>query len=382
MSRVFEIADRLVRHAVRRFPDQVDLVVCYGSHVKGTATAASDLDTYYVPATPGAAAALSAQFVFDGLPYDLWPVPWSMLEDISRAEGDRPWSLAASLITDARILYARDQTARSRFQSLQRRAQELLLPTARAAMIERAGRALERALGALGRMHLLAAVEQAEPHDRGAAAHAFLQQAYDAVALLNQRAYAKGYGANHAELLRMPLQPQMLDERVAAILQAPCGAESLHAAVQLAAELRALVAAERRRFAAPVSHAEALRDFYYYVLEYVNKIRGACSRSDRRAADAAVVLMTDEVAEVLARVAPGVAKTPLSLWREFSQGYVAARLPDLIAVAAEGDLAALDRAAARFDAAMRRFLEQHGVAANVFDDERALQAFLDARAER
>lgn len=382
MSRVFEIAAMLVRHAERKFPGQVALIIGYGSHIKGTATERSDLDTYYVPEPDGAAAALCTQFVFDGLPYDLWPVPWSMLEDIARAAGDRPWSLASSLLTDARVLYARDEQARSRFHALQRRAQDLLLPAARAGMLERAGRALERALAALGRLHMLAAVEQAEQHDRLFAAHAFLQHVYDAVALLNQRAYAKGYGANHTELLRMPLQPHDLNARVEAVLRKPGDAESLRAADLLAADVRALIAAELRRFAAPVPHAEALRDFYFYVLEYVSKIRSACDRGDRRAAEAAVVLLTDVVAEVLARVSPGVPKTALSLWREFSAGLISTRAPDLLAVASEGDLVALGRAAVRFDAALRRFLELHGVSADVFTDEHALQAFLNARAER
>ena len=380
MSRVFEIAAMLVRHAERRFPGQVALIVGYGSHIKGSAGETSDLDTYYVPDPDGAAAALCTQFVFDGLPYDLWPVPWSMLDDIARADGERPWSLASSLIVDARILYARDQNARSRFHALQRQAQQLALPAARVDMLNRAERALDRSLAALGRMHMLASIESAELHDHTIAAHAFLQQFSDSIALLNQRTYSKGYGANHGELLRMPLAPSRLAERITQILQKPGGADSLRTATLLTADLRALLAAEKRAFAAPASHKQALRDFYFFVLEYTNKIRTACARQNQRAADAAVTLLTEEVAGALARITPGISKTPLLLWREYSAGYVSARLPDLISVAAEGDLNTLERAAVRFDFAMRRFLELHGVSADVFDDERDLQAFLDARA--
>lgn len=380
MSRVFEIAAMLVRHAERRFPGQVALIVGYGSHIKGSAGETSDLDTYYVPDPDGAAAALCTQFVFDGLPYDLWPVPWSMLEDIARADGERPWSLASSLIVDARILYARDQNARSRFHALQRQAHQLTLPAARAGMVDRAERALDRSLAALGRMHMLASIGSAELHDHTNAAHAFLQQFADSIALLNQRPYSKGYGANHGELLSMPLKPTKLAERIDQILQKPGDAESLRAATLLSADLRMLLAAEKRSFAAPTSHDRALRDFYFFVLEYTNKIRSACARQDQYAADAAVTMLTEEVAAALARIAPGISKTPLLLWREYAAGYISARLPDLISVAAERDLVALERAAARFDSAMRRFLELHRVSADVFDDERDLQAFLDARA--
>jgi predicted nucleotidyltransferase len=379
MTRVFEIADRLVRHAVRRYPDQVDLIVCYGSHIKGTATAASDLDTYYVPASPGAAETLCAQFVFDGLPYDLWPVPWSMLEQISRAEGDRPWSLAVSLISDARILFARDQAARSRFQALQQAAADALKPPARPRMLQRAGASLSRALAVLGRMHMLAATEAAERVDHIRAAHEFFFHLYDAAALVNQRPYAKGYGANHAELLRMPLLPPEFGRRIDAALAQPGAPESLRAASDCAAGLRTLIAAELRRTAAPESPATALRSFYFFVLEYTHKIRSACERSDRPAARGAVIALVNETAEVLARIEPGLPSTSGLLWREFAQGYVSARLPELLLIAEDDDLPALARAAARFDAAMLRFLQTRGVSADVFDDERELQAFLDSR---
>ncbi|MCX6019048.1 MAG: nucleotidyltransferase domain-containing protein [Chloroflexi bacterium] len=384
MSSVFEIADRLVRHAERRFPGQVALIVCYGSHMKGTATATSDLDIYYIPVPPAAAQnaaqKLCTQFVFDGLPYDLWPVRWSMLEDIARAEGERPWGLAASLLADARVIYARSDLERSRFHSLQMQLRETMQAPARGAMIERAGRALDKALTALGRMHMLAATDLAVEHDHTSAAHAFLQQIADALALLNQRAYSKNWGANHEEIMRMPLRPRGLDERFEKILHAANSVEVLQNAAMLAVEMRALIAANLPAYAQRVPPSEVLRDFYFVVLEYANKIGKACARNDRRAAEAAAVILHNETARTMARIEPGLEAGSALLYHEFAAGFIAARIPDLLHVAREGDLNALARAAARFDAGMLRYLQTHGVASNIFTDERDLQNFLDARA--
>ena len=67
MPDVLRVAEILVSHAVRVHGEDVAIIACYGSRAKGTASASSDLDIFYIP-DGGKAGALSSQFVLDGLP--------------------------------------------------------------------------------------------------------------------------------------------------------------------------------------------------------------------------------------------------------------------------------------------------------------------------
>ena len=106
MPDVLRVAEILVSHAVRVHGEDVAIIACYGSRAKGTASASSDLDIFYIP-DDGKAGALSSQFVLDGLPYDFWPVSWGLAEAIADARSSRPWAVSASLIADAKVLHQR-----------------------------------------------------------------------------------------------------------------------------------------------------------------------------------------------------------------------------------------------------------------------------------
>ncbi|MCB0000752.1 MAG: nucleotidyltransferase domain-containing protein, partial [Anaerolineales bacterium] len=92
MADVFAVAEMLVAHARRFYGDEVGIVVYYGSHARGTASPTSDLDLYFVPDSRRAYP-LGTQFVLDGLPYDFWPVSWTMIEEIAQGRGERPFSV-------------------------------------------------------------------------------------------------------------------------------------------------------------------------------------------------------------------------------------------------------------------------------------------------
>ena len=82
------------------YSEDVSLLVCYGSYVTGDYGSHSDIDFFFVPRTDRGYA-LGHQFILDDIGYDLWPVSWQRLNNISKLE-DQP----ASILMDGVVLFA------------------------------------------------------------------------------------------------------------------------------------------------------------------------------------------------------------------------------------------------------------------------------------
>ena len=104
----------LVDRIRRVFPDDVALVCRYGSYARGTATARSDLDVFFIPATDRGREAAVAVLV-GGLTVDFWAINWEWLERSARLE-----ERGAPIVAEAQILYARSSQDRERFEGLRR----------------------------------------------------------------------------------------------------------------------------------------------------------------------------------------------------------------------------------------------------------------------
>lgn len=118
---------------VRELGDEVELVIHYGSTVRGNAGAASDVDLCWVPAHEDSWQSVTIEV--DDTLVDLFAVHWSRLE--AMAELRDPFG---TILEHRRVLYAKDAAARERLDGL----------TARLASMREAGRRkelLERAFG-------------------------------------------------------------------------------------------------------------------------------------------------------------------------------------------------------------------------------------------
>lgn len=368
MPDVFRVAALLVEHAIARFPGQVAIIAYYGSHAKGTATASSDLDLFYIP-DDGQAGALSSQFVYDGLPYDFWPISWAFAEDMANARPGRPWARAASLIADAKVLYARSPADRERFDALQRRVTELMQPDQRGHMLERAREALREAFTHLGHMHIAGA-------DR-LPAKRFLDAVANSLALANQTYFAKGWESDPSQVERLPRRPDGFGPLAHRVLIAG----DLAAADALAEATRRVLLDPGDVTPAPAAVADVFRDVYPFVPEFVNKVLTACAGRNALAAAVAALQLQDEIARLMRHAASGSAPNDLHRLDEIGAAYAGAGLPDLAGPALAGDFGELARRARALDERLRAWLTERGAAVNVLESEPALRAFLAERAD-
>lgn len=373
---VFGTARILVDHALAAHPGEIAIVAYYGSYARGSASPTSDLDLYYVP-DPGKARTLCTQFILDDLPYDFWPVSWSMLEEISQARSRRPWSVAAALLAWAVPLYHRSPQDLARFEELKAQLQALTEPEARPTMIGRALAAFQETLFFLEEIRFAAALYD----DAGLrwTAPRFVNSVANCLGLLNQTCFTRGWGANWPEVLALPLKPAGLEDHARAILLPADPARVPHHAETLATGLRELLHQAQSAVAPPLSPQETLKDFYYFVFEYRNKILSACRRGDRMAALYAAFHVQEVVVGEMNRIEAGFFGDPVNRWSELSAGYLKAGFPDLLPAASRGDLEELARLVQRLDDQMRDYLESHAIDLGIVEDQEALRRFLGAR---
>ncbi|MEL7656605.1 MAG: nucleotidyltransferase domain-containing protein, partial [Bacillota bacterium] len=90
----------LVEKIETAYPDDISLLICYGSFITGDHSSLSDIDFFFVPSTERGFD-LNHQFIIGQIGYDLWAVSWGKLERIAGLE-DQP----ASILMDGQVLYA------------------------------------------------------------------------------------------------------------------------------------------------------------------------------------------------------------------------------------------------------------------------------------
>ena len=90
----------IVERIETSYSEDISLLICYGSYITGEYGGTSDIDFFFVPKTDRGYK-LGHQFILDNIGYDLWPVSWERLKNLSKLE-DQP----VSILMDGEVLFA------------------------------------------------------------------------------------------------------------------------------------------------------------------------------------------------------------------------------------------------------------------------------------
>lgn len=359
------IARQVVEALVERLGDEVELVFEYGSRVTGNTHRFSDLDFSYVPAHDSAHTNITV--LVGGTLFDLYPMPWSKLEEMARFE-----NVSSSVLLHHRVLYARDEAAAARFGSLAGRLRALLEPEAKPLAVRTAqrifGRAsqpyfLLRALAAQG--HVLGCLQQSGT---------ILAALFHAVAVANQACIDT---RKLEQVWALPELPEGFRE-AAQIAVRSCRPDELLQACEalLLATRRFLAEQGRRHVRCERTYPELCRAMYPEMRAALDKLVVACERGDRLLAKVCVVSVLEELMVRMAQATTGVELSGFHSAADYEQELSALGFPDLLAPLERGDLAELSTRAAAFDRRLRQFLAENDVALCEFADREELRAAL------
>jgi len=128
----------MIEAFLARYGPEVDLIIQYGSLVKGNVHEASDIDISWVPVREGRWESITIEV--QGVLVDLYAIPWSRLREMAEFE-----NYNCTILDRHRILHSRDDAARERISSLLERYRALQSPEARTEMLEKSFRLFQRA---------------------------------------------------------------------------------------------------------------------------------------------------------------------------------------------------------------------------------------------
>lgn len=351
---VFDVAQLFVELTRRDYADEVALIAYYGSRATGTASEHSDLDLYYIP-DEGKAASLYQSVVVAGMAFEFWGMSWEFAERI--AGGRHRWSVAPSIITNARILYARSEADRARFEALQTRIHTLQQPDHRPQMIMRALDAFEKVPFTLYRLENAASIG-----DLSGARWALLQTIdtlLDCLALVNQTFFVKHWAGHRDQIGALKIKPAHLTRRIETLMMTDDFGELQREARNLVDDTRKIILHEQVAYRADYSMQAVFGGYYAGIKEYLNKVHSACERHDIAGAWAAAIQIQKEVGMMCAQVETQTAYTEFNPFAEYRATLDQLDFPDL--PVHSDDTSVLRQWASNFDNSARSYLSARGI---------------------
>lgn len=372
MVDVFQVAAQFVEHVKKTYADDVALIAYYGSYARGTASATSDLDVYYIP-DDGKAQDLYRSFVFNDLPFEFWPVSWEFAEKI--ASGRHSWSVAPAMLWDAQMLYVRSDTDLSRFNALKTGIADLQTPDRKGHMVKLAVELFPAAAIHMENLRL-----SCRCHDLpGARSTGFnlVTTLVDCLALVNQVFWPKFWTACPQQIFTLPIRPEHLEPCVTTICTSSEFPAIQYAAERLLHDSRELLVREYQRCYAPAKVTEKFNGYYPAIQEYVNKVRSACAKRNLIEISYWATKMQQELSEMLAHVHTGFENSLLHIYAEYRHDFDQQHFPDLAQAVAKSDFGDIVEQTQRFAARVQAYLTQHSVSLRTMQSVEQLQTFME-----
>lgn len=350
---VFQIAGAWLERVKAHYADDVAIVAYYGSYARGSQKPHSDLDLFFIPAGPRGYEAASCALV-EGLTFDFWPLSWERAERMAAFEEPM-----AGILTESKLLYARTAEDEKRFLGLRRTVEEWLSPAHRLDMLDKGLRELERCYISQSRL------ERPEVRRDLAAARtaasALVTGLLHSLSLAGQAVFTRGWGQNHEEVLRLPLQPAGLGEALDRLVTEPSAENIRRICGRLLEDTRVLLLAERSAYGAAKPAASCFGGLYEELKGNLDKAAAACREGDMQTVFFAVMHVREELWRHSAYAAAG-------LWPSALQA--PGGLPVLGEAAGTSPAELLGRvpleevaaAVERWGGAIRRALAEQGVA--------------------
>lgn len=368
MLDVFAVADILVQHIKKNYANDIAIVAYYGSYAQGTATKRSDLDFFFIPAESEGYKA-SIQFVLNDISFDFWPISWERAERMAALEETK-----TTIIKDSKFLYVRSDEDHSRFMALRDKTTAMREPEQGRKLTEKAESMLKDAY-----VHLYKMSRADHSNDLTffrMEADDVLTNVIQAIALLNQTYFTKGWGRNREQIMSLPIKPMNLEELHDTIIKSKRPAEIMAACQQLTVETLKLIVLKKESYSTPPSYPDRMKGCYEEMKGVLDKIITACEQRDYDTAYYSAIAVQAILANFLHYAEKGLDPCMLEPNMDYQNIYNRIGLPDLVILVDEDDFKPLRSAVEELDKLLVHHLRDQGVEIIQFDSIEQLASYL------
>jgi len=328
---LLELAECLKNQAVKNFPDEIAIIVLYGSTAQKKDDQFSDLDMYAIVDNK-ADTDLPWEFIFQSHTVDFWKMDWKQAEKMASGIQNRsPWSVSAALFNKGTVMYSRSKTDLIRFDSLG----EITKRTEEQNLIQ-----IIKDFNT-GYSHLEEIAIARNNEDLLSARWAVWQLINKSVtnlSLLNNSFLMKNWGANLHETFQFPVLPHNYSKLVTTLCTTDDFDEMVEFGRKLLCGIRELVLEKQQLVMDKTTRKNPCKN-YNSMKAYINKILSACHKKDLLAASYVTTELQIWIAEELAQNKGNliVNVDNFNFFEEIKNFYYQLMLPNLMEGIARGD---------------------------------------------
>ncbi|GGG72570.1 nucleotidyltransferase domain-containing protein [Paenibacillus radicis (ex Gao et al. 2016)] len=370
MVDVFEVAKIIIDRIKAHYPQDIAIVGYYGSYLQGRATERSDLDFFFIPATPRGRE-VELQFIIEGISFDFWPIPWDRAERMAALED---WK--TTIIADCELLYVRSPDDLARFMELRETAAALHSPSHTLRLIQQAETTLGNCFINLAKLRL-----PASPKDLSycrVQAQEIVTSLLEAFCFLNQVYYTRGWGHYREQIRKLPIKPTQLEKHLDTIMFSPSRDDILHACEQLTVDTLRLIAERRKNVEETRSYQDRLKGYYEEERGMMNKLLTACEKGDYETAFFVAIGVHDGLARMLYFAEKGSWPSSLDSG-EYRAYYERFGYPNLISLLSPTDFEPLRLAVLALIDKLEGHLQAEGLVLHQFDSVAQFGSFVLSR---
>lgn len=370
MVDVFAVADVIVNRIKTHYPQDVAIVGYYGSYLQGRATERSDLDFFFIPATPRGSE-LELQFIIDEISFDFWPIGWDRANGMARFQ---EWN--TTIIADCELLYVRSEEDRVRFMELRKTITSMSEPSNLMTLINKSEDVLRDCFSNLTNYRL--AGNSMDLSYCRMVAYDITSDIFRCLALLNQTFYKRSWGHYRDQVNNLPLKPEQLNQYLDTIMFSKSVAEITHACEQLTIDTLHLISSKKPSQDGMRSYKDQLKGYYEEERGMFNKLLTACEKGRYETAFFVAIGVQDGLARRLYAAEKGQWPGLFDLgdYREFYYRY---GYPDLSALLDPTDLEPLRLAVLKIIEMLEDQLRSEDVPMNKFSSVAEFEIFINNR---
>jgi hypothetical protein len=378
MNKIQNIIDYLIREAVGRYQNNIALIATYGSFFLGTQTEYSDLDMYAV-IDDNTIPAPNWEFVFNDQPVSLISQSWEDIENKVTIMAGGMWCVTAGQIGCSKILYSRSQDDLKRFRNIQNLISEDV-----DAKLQEAVSIFHQANGAIARIQL--AAQRSDLLAARWSVWGLVNFSVQILSLLNNKYYARNWGNNVHEALKLDIIPFNLRENIESLISSSDYYEMVESGLTLIEGLRLLLMEHVNNGEFDGSSLiDEIAGRFPHILEYLNKIRSAATKKDIFAASYAASELQVWVASELLQ-AQNHKKIDyiggMERYAEYGSAYEELGFPNLANAITEKDFSKLISLTNELEIKILNYIRGKGKPVPKFASFEELSEFLDTRIKK
>ena len=364
----------LVKDAtLKKFGQEIDLIVVYGSRARGTHRPSSDLEMFVVLESRKKTN-VEWFFVYKDIPVDLWTKEWQELEKVSNKESaaNGGFVLQAGTISTCNVIYYKDEKARHRFQQIRDKVKEF--SKCPEINIEVVNKYFDNMYNFLGKIYF-----SKEKHDlieaRRGAWHIIISSII-LLGMINNRYYLNNWGTNIHEAKEFAIFPKGLIDDARDLSTEDNFDNLLTTATRVVDNMRAILIEIFEKDLVDIDLAFLSTEVSS--IEYLFKIRNAALQEDIIAASYAVFELQPLTAQDLwVHDKKWTKASRFLLHNELREKYDSYGFPDFTKAITSQDFGELIKLTDDYEKMFFKYIEEHDMKMNSFNNLEELKKYLN-----